>query len=36
MLKAKMNGFIMTIPFRKSRRDFLKGVQAAGGASRSS
>src|SRR6266481_3048550 len=26
-----MNGFIMTIPFRKSRRDFLKVSTAAGG-----
>src|SRR5260221_12481626 len=26
-----MNGFIRTIPFRKSRRDFLKVSTAAGG-----
>src|SRR5258708_7522276 len=26
-----MNGFIMTIPFRKARRDFLKVSTAAGG-----
>src|SRR3979490_1319208 len=31
MLKGKMNGFIMTIPFRKARRDFLKVSTAAGG-----
>jgi len=26
-----MNGFIMPIPFRKARRDFLKVSTAAGG-----